>query len=229
MFQWLMGHFLTDTPHVSPLTNGSGEALAVSHLDRVQHGVKPGYRQPWRNDWLCRLEEKVGMAGTQIAQTAEPARELRSRTQSWLSLFPVMSLLMIPASIALSLRMGFSSSASAKESACQCWRRKRRRFNLWVRKIPWSRNWQPAPVFWKIPHREETGGLQFMDHQESEVTEQLSTKYSSALGQCILCLGPTHWLYQSFDGPHAVLRALCPRTLDKKTHGQPEYTCPWTL
>ena len=33
---------------------------------------------------------------------------------------------------------------SGKESACQC---KNHRFDLWVRKIPWRRNWQPIPVF----------------------------------------------------------------------------------
>ena len=32
---------------------------------------------------------------------------------------------------------------SCKETACQC---KRHRFNPWVRKIPWRRKWQPAPV-----------------------------------------------------------------------------------
>ena len=36
---------------------------------------------------------------------------------------------------------------SGKESTCQCRRCKRRRFDPWVRKIPWSRKWQPAPVF----------------------------------------------------------------------------------
>ena len=33
---------------------------------------------------------------------------------------------------------------SGKESACQC---RRRRFDPWVRKIPWRRAWQPTPVF----------------------------------------------------------------------------------
>ena len=33
-----------------------------------------------------------------------------------------------------------------KESACQCRRRKRHRFNPWVRKIHWNRKWQPTPV-----------------------------------------------------------------------------------
>ena len=34
-----------------------------------------------------------------------------------------------------------------KKSSCQCRRCKRRRFNPWVRKIPWNRKWKPTPVF----------------------------------------------------------------------------------
>ena len=47
----------------------------------------------------------------------------------------------------LMLQSGIPGGASGKESACQCWRRKRNRFNPWVRKIPWRRKWQPTPVF----------------------------------------------------------------------------------
>ena len=36
---------------------------------------------------------------------------------------------------------------SGKESTCHCRRCKRRRFNPWVRKMPWRRAWQPTPVF----------------------------------------------------------------------------------
>ena len=36
---------------------------------------------------------------------------------------------------------------SGKESASQCRRCKRRRFNPWVRKVPWNRKRQPTPVF----------------------------------------------------------------------------------
>ena len=36
---------------------------------------------------------------------------------------------------------------SGKESACQRSRLKRLRFDPRVRKIPWGRKWQPAPVF----------------------------------------------------------------------------------
>ena len=45
------------------------------------------------------------------------------------------------------LSMGFPGGARAKESACQCKRYKRCGFDLWVRKIPWRRPWQPTPVF----------------------------------------------------------------------------------
>jgi len=36
---------------------------------------------------------------------------------------------------------------SDKESACHGGRHKRLRLDPWVRKIPWNRKWQPAPVF----------------------------------------------------------------------------------
>ena len=43
--------------------------------------------------------------------------------------------------------MWASQVAQSRQTACQFRRCKRCRFNLWVRKIPWSRKWQPAPVF----------------------------------------------------------------------------------
>ena len=36
---------------------------------------------------------------------------------------------------------------SGKESACQCWRSKRCLLDPRIGKIPWSRKWQPTPVF----------------------------------------------------------------------------------
>ena len=36
---------------------------------------------------------------------------------------------------------------SGKESTCQCRRCRRGKFDPWVRKTPWSRKWQPTPVF----------------------------------------------------------------------------------
>ena len=46
-------------------------------------------------------------------------------------------------------------------------RHKRCGFDPWVGKIPWSRKWQPTPVFLpgKIPWIEESGRLQSMGLQ----------------------------------------------------------------
>ena len=42
---------------------------------------------------------------------------------------------------------GFPKWCSGKESTCQCRRHKRCRVYLWTGKSPWSRKWQPTPVF----------------------------------------------------------------------------------
>ena len=42
---------------------------------------------------------------------------------------------------------GFPGDSIDKEPTCQCRRRKRHRFNPWVRKIPWRRKWHPLQCF----------------------------------------------------------------------------------
>ena len=56
---------------------------------------------------------------------------------------------------------GFPGGTSGKQRACRCRKCKRRGFNPWVRKIPWSRTWQSTPVFLPriTPWTEEPGGL----------------------------------------------------------------------
>ena len=41
----------------------------------------------------------------------------------------------------------YSGSASGKESTCQYRRWKRHKFDPWIWKSPWSRKWQPTPIF----------------------------------------------------------------------------------
>ena len=43
--------------------------------------------------------------------------------------------------------LGLPDGTSGKELACQGRRRKRCRFNPWVRKIPWKWKWKPSPLF----------------------------------------------------------------------------------
>ena len=44
------------------------------------------------------------------------------------------------------ISLGFPGGTNGKESACQCRRPKRYRFDPWVGKIPRRKAWQPTPV-----------------------------------------------------------------------------------
>ena len=68
-----------------------------------------------------------------------------------------------------------------KEFTCQC---RRCKLDLWVRKIPWRRKWQPNPVF--LP-RESYGQKSLVAHspwgcKESNTTEHVCTHWK-----------PVHW------------------------------------
>ena len=72
----------------------------------------------------------------------------------------------------------FPSGASGKESACQCRRHKRRRFDPWVRKILWSKKWQPTSVFLpgKFHGQRSLVGYSPWGCNKLDMTEQLSTQ-----------------------------------------------------
>ena len=65
---------------------------------------------------------------------------------------------------------------SGKESACPCRRYWRRRFNPWVRKIPWRRKWQPTPVLLpgKFHRQRSLVGYSPWGCKELNTTEQLN-------------------------------------------------------
>ena len=72
------------------------------------------------------------------------------------------------------MQMGFHIWwRSDKEFACQCRRYKRHGFEPCVRKIPWSRKWQPAPVFLpgKFHGQRSLEGYSPWGHKESDTTE----------------------------------------------------------
>ena len=75
---------------------------------------------------------------------------------------------------------------SGKESACQC---RRYRFNPWVGKIPWRREWLPTPV--SLPG-EFHGQRSLADYspwssKESDMTEPLNTTNKVLLTAFLLC------------------------------------------
>ena len=87
-----------------------------------------------------------------------------------------------------SLLQHHSSKASilVKNLPCYCRRHKRCRFDPWIRKIPWGREWQPTPVF--LP-RESHGQRSLVrcspwGHGELDTTEQLHFHFSlSCIGE----------------------------------------------
>ena len=63
---------------------------------------------------------------------------------------------------------------NCKESACQCRICKKHRFNFWwVRKILWSRKWQPTPVFLpgKFHGQGSLARSSTRGHKQSNMTE----------------------------------------------------------
>ena len=74
--------------------------------------------------------------------------------------------------------LGFPRWLSSKESACQY---RRRRFNSWVRKIPWRREWQPTPVF--LPG-ESQRQRSLVDSTVHGVTESDTTEHTAQTNPC---------------------------------------------
>ena len=72
--------------------------------------------------------------------------------------------------------MDFPGGTSGKESAWQCRRHRRCRFDPWVRKILWRRKWQPTPVFFakKSNGQRNLVGYNPKGCKESNTTERLS-------------------------------------------------------
>ena len=82
---------------------------------------------------------------------------------------------------------GFPDGANGKELSYQCRRCKRCEFDLWVRKIPWRRAWQPTPVF--LPgesHKQKSlVGYRPWGHKDSDTTERLTVLFSHYLKKTV--------------------------------------------
>ena len=74
--------------------------------------------------------------------------------------------------LAIVLMLGFSCGASGKEPAADAGD-SRDWVDPWVRKIPWSRKWQPIPVFLpgKFHGQRSLVGCSPWGHEESDTTE----------------------------------------------------------
>ena len=97
--------------------------------------------------------------------------------------------------------MNFSGSTSGKNLACQHRRCKRHGFDPWVRKIPWSRNWQLPLVFLsrKSVDRGAWWGYSRWWHKESDMNEWLNSKPKILHGDdCFSWLAETSWDRRNF-------------------------------
>ena len=67
---------------------------------------------------------------------------------------------------------------------------KRHRFNLWVGKIPWSRKWQPTPVFLpgEFHGQRSLAGYSPWSCRELDTTEATEHAHIHMVGLCTMCL-----------------------------------------
>ena len=81
-----------------------------------------------------------------------------------------------------------TGGTSGKESACQCRRHGRHRFDPWVGKIPWRRKWQPILVFLlgKPQGQRSLAGYSLWSHKESDMTEHACTHCISCTVQVLI-------------------------------------------
>ena len=72
---------------------------------------------------------------------------------------------------------GLPEWLSSKDPACQCRRHRRRGFNPWVGKIPWSRKWQPTPVFLpgEFHEQKSKAGYSPWGRKASDTTKHIRT------------------------------------------------------
>ena len=93
--------------------------------------------------------------------------------------------------------LGFPGGTSGKESTCQCRRHKRRRFDPWVREIPWRNERLPTPVLLpgEFHGRRSRAGYSLRGHKESDTLSTLSSLY---------CVVLPWALYISFYDIHVV-------------------------
>ena len=90
------------------------------------------------------------------------------------------------------LAFGFPRWRSGEESSCQCRGSKRCKFDPWVGKIPWSRKWQPTPLFL---HGEFHGQRSLVDYSPWSHEEWNTTNTT------LLVNTFTTFLYLHFIGP----------------------------
>ena len=88
---------------------------------------------------------------------------------------------------------------SGKKSACHYRRCRRCESNPWIRKVPWSRKWQPISVYLlgKSHRQRSLKGYSPWDHKQLDMTERLSTHIHAIISKLdplpIISTGKKGW------------------------------------
>ena len=133
----------------------------------------------WKIPWLEDPGELQFMRWQRVRH--DWAHEHRIPLRSWKStqnqdIFP-SSMVLVTEELTSSLVI--PRSPSDEDSAYQCKRCKRLGFDPWVGNIPWSRKWQPTPVFLprKFHGQRSLVGYSPWSHKESHTTEHHTCIY----------------------------------------------------
>ena len=172
----------------------SSRAVMVCRSHQLQHWLCRAQSARWNHKdrvWTVRVPENLRTNAKQHNQweelqvNAAPSKEVPSITQSERSG-------QAKGSSRCRWSCGFEegrhheppSWLNSKESSCQC---RKCRFNPWVRKIPWKREWptHSSILAWRIPWTEEPGrllqsmGSQRVGHNWAHTCTRLHTQTSS--------------------------------------------------
>ena len=103
-----------------------------------------------------------------------------------------------------------------------CLQCRRPRFNPWVRKIPWSRPWQPTPVFLPAEFHGQKNlvGCSPWGHKESDMTELLTVFQNKWLTSVQFCRSVMSDSFRPHGLQHA--RPPCPPPTPRAC----SYSCP---
>ena len=84
--------------------------------------------------------------------------------------------------------IGLPRWCRGEESACQCRRHERHRFNPWVWKIPRRKKWQPVPVFLpgKFHGQRSLAGYSSWGHKGLDLPECIHT-HTNTLTVTLMC------------------------------------------
>ena len=117
--------------------------------------------------------------------------------------------------------MWLFGSASGKEPTYHCRRCKRRRFDLWVRKIPWRRKWQPTLIFLPGESHGQRSLVSYSPwcHRESDTTEMTYTQATTIIQWLYLMLWSDSVQF-SHSGMYDSLRP------HGRQHARPPYPSP---